>query len=85
VIRRAILGGIMIPYRDWDRDSGVQAYEIGEAHIDVQFKSGAVYRYTSASVGASNLKHMVALAQAGDGLNSFINKSVRQNYSARLS
>lgn len=74
----------MVPYRDWDRDSGVQAYEVGEAHIDVQFKGGAVYRYTSNSVGAANLDRMVNLALAGEGLNAFINESVRRSYSARL-
>lgn len=74
----------MVPYRDLDRDSGVQAYDVGETHIDVQFKGGTVYRYTSASVGAANLDRMINLAQAGEGLNAFINKFVRRSYSARL-
>lgn len=74
----------MKPYRDWDRDSGVRAYEVGESHIDVQFKDGSIYRYTSNSVGLDNLDRMVTLAKAGEGLNSFINKFVRQKYSARL-
>lgn len=75
----------METYRDWDHGSGVRAYDIGEAHIDVQFKSGAVYRYTSFSVGAANLVQMVAFARAGEGLNSFINKVVKHLYSAKLS
>lgn len=74
----------MEPYRDWDNDSGVRAFEISNGQIDVQFKSGAVYRYTSSSVGPANLERMVTLARAGEGLNSFINKVVRNAYSARL-
>lgn len=41
----------MTPYRDWDRDSGIRAYDIGSSHMDVQFKDGAVYRYTAVSAG----------------------------------
>ena len=74
----------MTPYRDWDHDSGVRAYDIGHSHIDVQFKDGAVYRYTSLSAGQVNLDHMAQLARAGEGLNAFINRVVRRRYSARL-
>ncbi|SLN35686.1 hypothetical protein AQS8620_01256 [Aquimixticola soesokkakensis] len=75
----------MTPYRDWDNDSGVKAYDIGQSHIDVQFKGGAVYRYTSLSAGQQNLDHMARLARAGNGLNNFINRVVKKRYSARLS
>jgi glycine cleavage system aminomethyltransferase T len=77
-------GAAMTPYRDWDQDSGVQAYDIEQSHIDVQFKDGAVYRYTSLSAGQTNLDHMARLARAGDGLNAFINRFVKNRYSARL-
>lgn len=75
----------MTPYRDWDHNSGVQAYEIGQSYIDVQFKDGAKYRYTSLSAGQANLEHMARLAHAGKGLNAFINRVVRSRYSVRLS
>lgn len=74
----------MTPYRDWDHDSGVRAYDIRQSHIDVQFKDGSVYRYTALSAGQANLDHMARLARAGDGLNAFINQAVRRRYSARL-
>lgn len=74
----------MIQYQDWNHDSNVQGYDVGASHIDVQFKSGSIYRYTSASVGAANLKLMIDYARAGDGLNSFINRIVRDRYSVRL-
>ncbi len=74
----------MIPYRDLSNDSGVEAFEIGAAHIDVQFRGGSVYRYTVQSVGEANLNTMKALAEAGDGLNSFINKNVRKLFSEKI-
>ena len=74
----------MIPYRDWDNDSNVAAFEVGESYIDVAFKSGAIYRYTSVSAGAENLRQMIAFARGGEGLNSFINRVIRKNYSQRL-
>ena len=77
-------GAGMTPYRDWDNDSGVQAYEIGQSHIDVQFKGGATCRYTSLSVGQMNLDQMTRFARTGNGLNAFISTVVKDHYSARL-
>ena len=74
----------MTPYRDWDQDSGIRAYEIGSTHVDVAFKDGAVYRYTSVSAGQANLDRMIVLARAGDGLHEFINRAVKTRYSERL-
>lgn len=74
----------MTPYRDWDRDSGVRAYDIGSTHVDVAFKDGAVYHYTSLSAGQANIDRMILLARAGDGLNEFINRAVKKRYSERL-
>lgn len=74
----------MTPYRDWDRDSGIRAYAIGSTHVDVAFKDGAVYRYTSLSAGQANIDRMIVLAHAGDGLNEFINRAVKKRYSERL-
>ena len=74
----------MTPYRDWDHDSGIRSYDIGSSHMDVQFKDGAVYRYTALSAGRANLDRMVVLARAGDGLNEFINRAVKKRYAERL-
>lgn len=71
-------------YRDVDDDSGVYAYEIGDNYIDVEFKGGATYRYSCRSIGAANLQTMMRLAQAGEGLNSFIQRRVKKGYEARL-
>jgi len=60
--------------------SNVVAYELGSDYISVQFSDGSVYRYTNASAGSANVSTMKALAQSGQGLNSFINKHVRHKY-----
>ena len=57
----------MTPYRDWDQDSGIRAYDIGSTHVDVAFKDGAIYRYTSVSAGQANIARRIVLARAGEG------------------
>jgi hypothetical protein len=74
----------MQPYRDIDGDSGVAAYEIGDGSITVLFTTGAEYLYTNASAGAHNIAEMQRLAKAGDGLNAYIQRYVRQGYARRL-
>jgi len=74
----------MTPYRDWDQDSGIRAYDIGSTHVDVAFKDGAIYRYTSVSAGQANIDRMIVLARSGEGLNEFITRAVKKRYSERL-
>lgn len=71
-------------YKDRDGDSNVAGYEIGQGYIDVEFKTGAVYRYTNSSAGAANIERMILRAKSGDGLNAFINTHVRKRYSAKM-
>lgn len=71
-------------YTDVNGDSGVRAFEIGRDYILVEFKTGAVYEYTSLSAGRQNLDRMGQLARSGDGLNSFIKKVVPKGYSRRI-
>ncbi|MFY0310165.1 hypothetical protein ACFMBG_09770 [Leisingera sp. D0M16] len=74
----------METYSNFGRDSGVVAFEIGRDYILVQFSDGSIYEYTSISVGRRNLDEMARLARQGEGLNSFINRMVRQRYSRRI-
>jgi hypothetical protein len=64
----------MQSYRDWDNDSGIVAYEIGEDFIIVQFRSGreTFYKYSCGSAGFQHVNEMKRLAQQGDGLNAYI-------------
>lgn len=71
----------MTPYKDIDGDSNVSAYDYGSDWIQVQFKDGSVYEYTSSSAGQGNIDTMKRLADAGEGLNSHIQRYVRNGYS----
>ena len=70
-------------YKNLSGDSGVVAYEIGSNFIRVQFSDGAVYLYNYASAGTDNIEHMKQLARNGQGLNSFINTTVRKAYARK--
>lgn len=78
----------METYRNLSGESNVRRYQIGNNFIDVEFsesRSGGAttYKYTYASAGSSNVEHMKQLAQAGSGLNSFINKEVKDLYASK--
>lgn len=67
-------------YKDIDGDSGVVAYEYGNDYIRVQFKTGSPYTYNYDSAGRHHIEKMKELADAGDGLNAYINYNVKYNY-----
>jgi len=74
----------MTNYSNISGGSGIRAYELGQNHIIVQFRDFSVYEYTTRSVGSSNLAIMKQLAIQGSGLNSFINRNVKFDYSRRV-
>ena len=68
-------------YRDVDRDSGVEAFELKQNSIIVKFKGSArTYEYSHASAGIANVEEMKRLALSGDGLHAYINRRVKLNY-----
>ena len=73
----------MEPYKNLGGDSNVAAYEIASDSIKVQFRDGWIYTYTYQSAGQDNIEQMKILAQAGQGLNSFIIKTVRKAYATK--
>lgn len=77
----------MPAYANHGGDSGVLSYDFDPAGtwIVVTFASGATrnYEYTAASCGAANVARLIALAQAGQGLNAYINGQVRFGYSRK--
>jgi hypothetical protein len=70
----------MQPYRNRNGHSGVTAYELGTDWIRVQFVNGEIYRYSAASAGAGHVRNMQILAEAGEGLASYISKFVHDDY-----
>jgi len=71
-------------YKNLGGDSGVATYEIGNDFIKVQFKTGSIYLYTYGSAGSSNIETMKELAMSGEGLNSFISRTVKNKYASIL-
>lgn len=74
----------MTHYKNLGNDSGVVAFEIGKTHIAVQFENNSVYEYTYHSAGREHIENMKTLALQGEGLNSYINKHVKKNYSRKI-
>ena len=58
-------------------------FEIGNDYIRVQFNDNSVYLYTNSSAGPHNINKMKQLAQSGEGLNAFINTTVRKSYARK--
>lgn len=73
----------MVIYKNLGGDSGVHGFEIGNDYIRVQFNDNSVYLYTNSSAGSHNIEEMKRLAQYGEGLNAFINTTVRKNYTRK--
>jgi hypothetical protein len=74
------MSGRMTPYRRLAGDSGVTAYRIATEAIDVRFVDGRVYTYTYESAGPVHIENMKLLAQAGQGLSTYISQHVRDRY-----
>lgn len=74
----------MQPYQSADSDSGIAAYESGPGWIHIRFRGAGTYRYDDRHPGAEHVLEMQRLAEAGDGLNSYINRYVREDYARRL-
>jgi hypothetical protein len=72
-------------YRNLGGDSGVVAYEIGHGSITVEFAAGTYkfYLYDAIRPGASMVSELQRLASAGQGLNSYIGRVVKGNYSRK--
>jgi len=65
----------MKPYKDYDNDSNIEAYEYGNDWITVRFKDDSEYDYSNEIITPYVLNQMKLLADEGNGLNAFINKN----------
>lgn len=74
----------MNTYKNLGGDSGIIGYDYSSDSVTVFFSTGAVYLYNIYSTGRANINHMIRLAVAGHGLNSFISRVVRKGYARRL-
>lgn len=68
-------------YRNSGGDSGVSSYEIGADYITVKFSgSFRSYHYSYRKAGQNHVETMKRLARSGSGLNSYINRYVKNLY-----
>ncbi|AEH03798.1 hypothetical protein AVT69_gp361 [Pseudomonas phage PhiPA3] len=78
------LGG-MIPYMNLSGKSNVQSYKFVQGQwILVAFGDNSFYLYSIKSLPPIYLANMIELAQIGRGLNSYINKTIKGDYAAKL-
>lgn len=75
----------MTPYQEASDESGIASYRITPTTIVIAFKHGGVYLYNHAHPGRVHVQAMQKLAAAGDGLNTYINQHVRENFARKLS
>lgn len=75
----------MTRYKNLGGNSNVRSFETTGNSITVQFNDGGTYLYNYSSTGARDIEHMKSLANQGVGLNSFISRSVKKRYAAKLS
>jgi hypothetical protein len=70
-------------YLNLGGDSGVRMYETGPDTIRIRFSDRSWYLYTVASTGAVRISEMRRLADAGRGLNSYVNRCVGSDYASK--
>jgi hypothetical protein len=73
----------MPAYASRSGNSGIVSYEIIADSITVEFKGGCKYVYDANKPGTAIVSKMKELAQAGQGLNSYISSVVKKNFSGK--
>ncbi|RYE22821.1 MAG: hypothetical protein EOP51_12315 [Sphingobacteriales bacterium] len=74
----------MKPYQNKSGKGGIAAYENGDDSIIIKFKGDRIYLYNTDAPGKKHVNKMKMLAEAGQGLATYINKYVRENYAEKL-
>jgi len=71
------------PYQS-KRSSGIRFFKTGDDYIMVEFTDGKKYLYNYEKPGKQHIEKMKAFALKGEGLSTYINKYVRNNYAVQL-
>ena len=74
----------MATYNDATGTSGITAFQSSNDSITIEYKNGSAYQYSDHTTGFANVGHMKTLAASGQGLNSFINKSLTKAQAVRV-
>jgi hypothetical protein len=70
-------------YANKGGNSGVVAYETTVDSITVKFRDGWYYLYNDVKPGMYMVEHMQSLAHSGQGLNSYISSTVKNNFARK--
>ena len=73
----------MTPYANRSGTSGINAYEIRDTSIIVEFRHGGKYVYDYTVPGREHVEEMKRFAERGTGLATYINKNVRKRFAAK--
>jgi hypothetical protein len=71
-------------YLSAQKNTGIIAYQIAPDAISIKFRDGSVYLYTNVKPGKTHVTNMKSLAKKGEGLTTYINQHVRENYYEKL-
>jgi hypothetical protein len=74
----------MTNYNDATGTSGITAFQSNNDSITIEYKNGSAYQYSDQTTGSANVGYMKSLAASGQGLNSFINKSLTKAQAVRV-
>ncbi len=74
-------GKKMKKYGNGRGNSQILSYAITDNSISILLRGGVEYTYTYTSAGAEHVERMKSLAQAGYGLDEYIQRNVRSKYS----
>lgn len=68
----------MVRYKNLNGNSGIKNYGKGADYIDIEFRDRErVYRYSYQKAGMQHVEQMKTLADKGQGLNTYLNKHVK--------
>jgi len=71
-------------YKDLSGDGGIMGYFFLEDGIIIKFSNSYYYLYNYENPGGEHVEKMKKLAAQGQGLKTYINKYVRDNYAYRF-
>lgn len=71
-------------YQNLSGKSKVTMYELAKDVVTIRYANQEVYRYSNQSAGRENISKMKVLAQAGKGLETFINANVKERYARKV-
>ena len=71
-------------YKNLGGATTVTKYEIAKDAMTIRFSDGTAYRWTNQSAGPENISKMKVLAQAGKGLGTFVEKTVKETYIKKI-